>query len=98
MRPAVVPPGAVSWPARRALTVLILGAVVGIGSGFVWPGDATDESMSAAHWVAIGGFLLAAALFMLAAGLLFVAVLGDAWKVKNFNLNTYLERMKRRRS
>ncbi len=53
--------------------------------------------MSTAHWVAIAGFLLAVALLMMAAGLLFVAVLGDAWKVKDFNLNAYLERMRRRR-
>ena len=86
-----------SWPAKRAVILLALGAIVGIGSGVIWPGDTTDEAMTAAHWVAVGGFLLTAALLMMAAGMLFVAVLGDAWKVKNFSLNDYLDRMKRRR-
>ena len=86
-----------SWLVRRALLLLAIGTVVGIGSALIWPGDVSDGSMTAAHWVAIGGFLLTAALLMMAAGIAFVAVLGDTWKVKNFNLNDYLERMKRDR-
>ena len=86
-----------SWPARRAIVLLAIGAVVGVVSGVIWPGDATDGSMSTSHWVAIGGFLLTAAFLMMAAGMALIAVVGDAWKVKRFNLNEYLERMKRRR-
>ena len=86
-----------SWLARRALLLLAIGAAIGIASGLIWPGDATDESMTAAHWVAIGGFLLTVVFLMMAAGVAFVAVLGDTWKVKNFNLNEYLERQKRDR-
>ena len=86
-----------SWLARRAVVLLAIGTGIGVASGLIWPGDASDDSMTAAHWVAIGGFLLTAALLMMAAGIVFVAVLGDTWKVKNFNLNEYLDRMKRRR-
>ena len=86
-----------SWPARRAVILLGLGVVTGVAAGFIWPGDTTDEAMSAGHWVAIGGFVVTAALLMMAAGLAFVAVLGETWKVKNFDLNEYLDRMKRRR-
>jgi hypothetical protein len=87
----------VSWLGRRALLLLAIGAAAGIASALIWPGDVRDDSMTASHWVAIGGFLLTAAFLMMAAGMVFVAVLGEAWKVRNFNLNDYLERMKRRR-
>ena len=86
-----------SWLVRRALLLVAIGGVVGVASGLIWPGDVIDDSVEVAHLFAIGGFLLTAVLLMVAAGMVFVAVLGDTWRVKGFNLNEYLERMKRRR-
>lgn len=81
---------------KQAIVVLGLGIATGVISGLIWPGDLNNEPMTAGHWVAIAGFLVTAFLLLLAAALVFFAVVGDAWRVKQFDLNDYFDRMKRR--
>jgi hypothetical protein len=83
------------WLSRRS--VLLLGAAIAAGviSVFVWPGDVKNEPITLAHWIAIGGFLLTAVLFVLGAVAMLMAVTGAAWSVKNFDLDDYLNKMKK---
>lgn len=81
---------------KRASVVFGLGIATGVISGLIWPGDLNNEPITAGHWVAIAGFLVTAFLLLLAAALVFFAVVGDAWRVKQFDLNDYFDRMKRR--
>lgn len=85
-----------SWLVRRAVALLGIGAAVGITSALVWPGD-PDGSLSAAHLLGLGGFLLTAVLLLLAAGFVFFAVIGGTWKASDFTLTEFLERLRRRR-
>ncbi|MGI9608941.1 MAG: hypothetical protein ACR2NL_01465, partial [Acidimicrobiia bacterium] len=78
------------------LILLTAGIVVGIGSAFIWPGDLHNEPMTWGHRVAVGGFLLTAILFLLGAVMLLIAVTGAAWKVKDFDLDEYLDKGKKR--
>jgi L-cystine uptake protein TcyP (sodium:dicarboxylate symporter family) len=80
---------------RRALLALVIGIGTGVISAMVWPGDLAGEPMTAGHWIAVGGFLVTAVLLFLAAGLVFVSVIGSAWTVKEFDPNEYLDKMKR---
>ncbi|MBT8203619.1 MAG: hypothetical protein HKN80_14515 [Acidimicrobiia bacterium] len=84
-----------SWVARRSLILLGAGVAVGIGSALIWPGDLNNEPMTMGHWVAVGGFLLTAVLLVAAAVLVFLTIIGSAWKVDDFDLNEYLDDMKR---
>ena len=80
---------------RRALLALVIGIGIGAISAMVWPGDLAGEPMTAGHWVAVGGFLVTAVLLFLAAGLVFVSVIGSAWRVKEFDPTEYLDKLKR---
>lgn len=84
-----------NWPTKRALILLGIGAAVGIGSALIWPGDLQNEPMTWGHRVAVGGFLLTAVLFVLGAVMLLIAVTGAAWRVKNFDLDEYLDKNKK---
>ena len=86
-----------NWPTRRGLILLLAGIIAGIGSALIWPGDLNNEPMTWAHRVAVGGFLLTAVLLVLSAVMLFFAVMGAAWSVKNFDLTKYLDDMKKNR-
>jgi len=86
----------VSRLGKQAIVVLGLGIATGVTSGLIWPGDVNNEPITAGHWVAIAGFLVTAFLLLLAAALVFFAVVGDAWRVKQFDLNDYFDRMRRR--
>ena len=85
-----------NWPTKRALILLGIGAAVGIGSGIIWPGDLHNEPMTWGHRIAVGGFLLTAVLFVLGAVMLLIAVTGAAWSVKNFDIDDYLDDMKKK--
>lgn len=86
------------WLTKRGLLLLAAGAVVGVTSGILWPGNVGEgDSITVVHWLAVAGFLIAAALVITASVAIFVAMVGSAWEVKSFNMNDYLERMKRRR-
>lgn len=74
-----------------------MGLVVGIGSAIIWPGDLHNEPMTWGHRIAVGGFLLTAVLLVLGAVMLLIAVTGAAWSVKNFDLDEYLDKNKKRR-
>lgn len=82
---------------KRAVRVTGMAAVIGVASGLIWPGDLRGEPMTAAHWMAVGGFLTAAVLLFLAAGLVLFAIVGDAWKVENFHPDEYLENVRKDR-
>jgi hypothetical protein len=86
-----------SWLAKRSLILGGLGIAVGIASALVWPGDLNNEPMTWGHWVAVGGFLLTAVLLVSAAVMVLIAVTGAAWSVKNFDLDEYLDDMKKDR-
>ncbi len=86
-----------SRPAGRSLILFGAGIAAGLGSALIWPGDLHNEPMTWAHRVALGGLVLTAALLVLAAVMLFIAVMGAAWKVDDFDVNEYLETMKKNR-
>ena len=86
-----------SWLARRSLILGGLGIAVGVGSAVVWPGDLNNEPMTSGHWVAVGGFLLTAVLLVSAAVMVLMAVTGAAWSVKGFDVDEYLDDMKKDR-
>jgi hypothetical protein len=85
-----------SWHTKRSLILLGLGTAIGVGSVLIWPGDVDNEPMTAAHWVAVGGFLLTAVFLVMAAVAVFFGVMGAAWKVKDFDLDEYLDEMKKK--
>jgi len=87
----------VSALVKRAVLLTGMAVVIGVASGLAWPGDLSGEPMAVVHWLAVGGFLTAAVLLFLAAGLVLFAIVGDAWKVKNFHLNEYLENIRKDR-
>ena len=72
------------------------GIAAGIGSAIIWPGDLNNEPMTWAHRVAVGGFLLTAVLLVLGAVMILLAVTGAAWGVRNFDLDDYLDDMKKK--
>ncbi len=83
-----------SWLTKRSLILLGAGIVTGVASAFIWPGDLNNEPMTWGHRVAVGGFLLTAIFLVLAAVMLLMAVTGAAWRVKDFDLDEYLDDMK----
>jgi hypothetical protein len=87
----------VSWLAKRSLILAGVGIAVGVGSALVWPGDLNGEPMTWGHRVAVGGFLLTAVLLVSAAAMVLIAVTGAAWSVKDFDLDEYLDDMKKDR-
>ncbi|MBT8166149.1 MAG: hypothetical protein HKO63_00240 [Acidimicrobiia bacterium] len=86
-----------SWPTRRGVLLLLAGILSGLGSALIWPGDLNNEPLTWAHRVAVGGFLLTAVLLVLGAVMILIAVTGAAWSVKNFDLDQYLDDMKKDR-
>ena len=84
-----------SWPIKRGLILFAAGVAAGIGSALIWPGDLNNEPMTWAHRVAVGGFLLTAVLLVLGAVMILLAVTGAAWSVKKFDLDDYLDDMKK---
>ena len=84
-----------TWLAKRSLILGGLGIAVGVGSAIAWPGDLNNEPMTWGHWVAVGGFLLTAVLLVSAAVMILMAVTGAAWSVKDFDLDNYLDKMKK---
>jgi hypothetical protein len=87
----------VSWPAKRGLILVVAGIVTGIGSAVIYPGDLHNEPMTWAHRIAIVGFLFTAVLLVLGAVMVLLAVVGSAWRVKEFDLDEYLDDMKKDR-
>jgi hypothetical protein len=83
------------WLSRRSGLLLVAAIAIGVASVLVWPGDVNNEPITLAHWVAIGGFLLTALLFVMGAIAMLMAVTGAAWSVKNFDLDDYLNKMKK---
>jgi hypothetical protein len=84
-----------SWPAKRSLILAGLAIVIGLASAVIWPGDLNNEPMTWGHRVAVGGFLVTAILLVMAAVMVLIAVTGAAWKVKDFDLDDYLDGMKK---
>ncbi len=84
-----------SWLAKRSLILFGAGIATGLASALIWPGDLNNEPMTWGHRIAVGGFLLTAVLLVLAAVMLLFGVMGAAWKVDDFDLNEYLEKMKK---
>jgi RsiW-degrading membrane proteinase PrsW (M82 family) len=87
----------VNWLAKRSLVLVGVAIAFGVASALIWPGDLNDEPMTWSHWVAVGGFLLTAVLLVSAAAMVLIAVTGASWSVKGFDLNEYLEDMKKDR-
>ena len=85
-----------TWLAKRSLILGWLGIAVGVGSAIVWQGDLNNEPMTWGHWVAVGGFLLTAVLLVSAAVMVLMAVTGAAWSVKDFDVDNYLDKMKKK--
>ncbi|MDH3540937.1 MAG: hypothetical protein OEP52_13115 [Acidimicrobiia bacterium] len=86
-----------SWLAKRALIFAGVAVAVGVASAVGWPGDVNNEPMTGGHWLAVGGFFVTAVLLVVAAVLAGMAVTGDAWRVKQFKLDAYLDDMKKDR-
>lgn len=84
-----------SWFFRRSFLVAGAAVLIGIGSVLLWPGDPKGESLSLSHWLAIAGFAVTAALFVVAAISVVLALVGGTWGASKFDPNEFLENTKR---
>ena len=84
-----------SWLTRRSLVLFAASIVIGAISVLIWPGDLNNEPMTGAHWAAVVGFLLTATLLFMAAVAVFLNVMRSAWNVNKFDLDEYLDDMKK---
>ena len=84
-----------SWLTRRSLVLFAASIVIGAISVLIWPGDLNNEPMTGAHWAAVVGFLLTATFLFMAAVAVFLNVMRSAWNVNKFDLDEYLDDMKK---